>query len=55
MNILIIDDEPLIAQTVYAQLVEMDTAGDRYDIALGVAEARKNLRRWNMRYFYAIL
>ena len=46
MNILIIDDEPLIAQTVYAQLVEMDTAGDRYDIALGVAEAKEKLRAY---------
>lgn len=45
MNILIIDDEPLIAQTVYAQLVEMDTAGDRYDIALGVAEAKEKLEK----------
>ena len=33
MNILIIDDEPIIANTVFTQLSEMNEDNDRFDIA----------------------
>ena len=44
MNILIIDDEPIIANTVFTQLSEMNEDNDRFDIAYSAEEARAFLK-----------
>lgn len=51
MNILIIDDEPLIARTVYTQLVEMNGPDDCYDVAFSVPEAKEKMKEKNYGIF----
>lgn len=44
MNILIIDDEPFIANTVFFQLMELNRENDCYDIAFSAAQARECMK-----------
>ena len=45
MNILIIDDEPLILNTVYGQLKRAELKLDLVDMAGSAQEARRKLER----------
>lgn len=55
MNILIIDDEPIIANSVFSQLSEMNEDKDLLDIAYSAEEARIFVKIKYMKYFCVIL
>jgi two-component system response regulator YesN len=45
MNIMILDDEPIIANTVFLKLQEQNQEGDSYSIAFSTRDARKQMEK----------